>query len=268
MNIVYVASSFNEYNLNATQIKTKDANFHAWEFKPESTELVNGSRIAMFRKQAATYEIKLIIRGTETERAAILNALHSDFENDLRNLCAAKIIWGNWYCNCYIVASETVPHKDVEAWTENNITILIPSGYWQREEEENFAVPSAPVSDYLDYPYDYAYDYTPPASTTQTWTTDSSFESDFEMRIHGPCVNPRVIINGYPYVVYTSVPDGSTLVVNSKNHTVVMGDANLFDARNKSQSVFQKIPPGSLTVSWEGFAFDLILFEERSEPKW
>jgi hypothetical protein len=48
----------------------------------------------------------------------------------------------------------------------------------------------------------------------------------------------------------------------------MMGDTNLFDSRNKAQSVFEKIPEGALTFAWEGFSFELTLFEERSEPKW
>ena len=268
MNITYIASSGNIYPLEAARIRIQDANFHSWDFKAESTELVHGSRIAMFRKQSAKYEILLIIRGTPVARSAILNALHDDFENDLRKLQTGRIVWGDWYCDCYIIASDTNPHPDVEQFTENKISIMIPSGFWAREEERNFDVPYAPSSEDLDYPYDYTYDYTPPAATQETWETDSPFESDFEMRIYGPCVNPRVTINGHPYMVNAAVPSGSTLLINSRKHTVVMGDENLFDSRNKVQSVFQKIPPGSLTLSWEGFAFDLILFEERSEPKW
>ena len=268
MNITYIASSGNTYPLEVARIWVKDANFHSWDFDAESTKLVHGSRISLFRKQAKTYEIKLIVRGTEVERAAVLNALHDDFENDLRQLKTGRIIWGAWYCDCYIMASATSPYPDVEQFTENKISVLVPSGFWQMEEERHFDIPATPQSEFLEYPYEYPYDFAPHAVTEQTWATESPFESDFEMRIHGPCVNPRVTINGWPYLVNATVPDGQVLTINSKEHTVIMGNRNLFDARNKVQSVFQKVPAGSLTLSWEGFAFDLILFEERSEPKW
>ena len=268
MNITYIASSGNVYPLEATRIRIKDANFHSWNFKAESTELVHGSRIAMFRKQSTTYEVLLIIRGTPVARAAILNALHDDFENDLRKLKAGRIVWGDWYCDCYIVTSDTNPHPDVEQFTENKINIMIPSGFWMREETREFSAVTPTPTGYLDYPYNYEYDYTPTESTAVIWETESPFASDFVMSIYGPCVNPRVTINGYPYVVNASIPNGETLVIDSKKHTVMMGDTNLFDSRGKEYSVFEKIPAGALDVAWDGFDFSITLLEERSEPKW
>ena len=43
----------------------------------------------------------------------------------------------------------------------------------------------------------------------------------------------------------------------------------MYNARNKLQSVFEKIPSGASVLSWEGdFGVDLTIFDERSEPKW
>jgi phage-related protein len=44
---------------------------------------------------------------------------------------------------------------------------------------------------------------------------------------------------------------------------------NMFNNRNRDSYVFEKIPTGQNVVSWNGgFGFDIILLEERSEPKW
>ena len=44
---------------------------------------------------------------------------------------------------------------------------------------------------------------------------------------------------------------------------------NAFNNRNFADSVFRPIQTGRQEVSWNGrFDFDLILLEERSEPKW
>ena len=44
---------------------------------------------------------------------------------------------------------------------------------------------------------------------------------------------------------------------------------NHFNDRNKQSYVFEKIPAGMNDVTWDGdFGFDIILMEERSEPKW
>ena len=69
-------------------------------------------------------------------------------------------------------------------------------------------------------------------------------------------------------MVNASIPNGETLVIDSKKHTVMMGDTNIFDARGKEYSVFEKIPAGALDVAWDGFDFSITLLEERSEPKW
>jgi hypothetical protein len=98
--------------------------------------------------------------------------------------------------------------------------------------------------------------------------TESPFASDFVLSVHGPAINPRVTINGYPYVVYATIGAGETLVIDSANKTVMCGERNLFDARNKRQSVFEKIPAGQLTLAYGSFSFELLLHEERSEPRW
>lgn len=267
MNISYIASSGNIYSLTARAL-TRSANYHTWEFEAQATELQYGERVSAFGKKASTYQTTLVVRGSIVQRRAMLTALHDDFENDIRNMSAGRIVYGDWYCDCFITASTTSPDDDYDQWTENTITIYVPSGFWIREESKSFTEPSAVASEYLDYEFDYEYDYAPPAANQIVWETDSPFASEFELKIYGACVNPRVIINGYPYIVYASIAEGDTLVINSKNHTVMCGSTNLFDSRNKVQSVFEKIPAGSLTLTWGGFPFDLTLYEERSEPKW
>ena len=45
--------------------------------------------------------------------------------------------------------------------------------------------------------------------------------------------------------------------------------ANKFNNRNRDSYIFEKIQPGGNVVAWDGtFGFDVILLEERSEPKW
>lgn len=269
MKISYIASSGNIYDLTA-RVMIKDASFHAWAFESHATSLMYGERVSSFRKKAQTYRAELVVGGGIVRRKAILNALHDDFENDVRNVTPGRIIYGDWYCDCFIASSQTQPYEDVHHMTENTIEIYVPSGVWVKEESRAFnAVSSAPLpTGFLDYQYDYEYDYTPPMMGNETWETDAPFPSDFRLEIYGPCVNPQVTINGYPYLVNAYVPDGSTLVIDSANYTVMMGDQNLFDLRNKAQSVFGKIPAGALDIEWGGFDFALTLFEERSEPKW
>ena len=267
MNITYIASSGHSYSLSASMF-VHTANFHEWSFEAKTTQLIYGERVSYFKRSAATFQTVLTVYGGITQRKALLNALHDDFEADVRNLTPGRVIWGNWYCDCFIKASKTEPHSEDTTWTQNTVDIYVPSGFWIREESHTFERSIDTTYPYLDYTYDYSYDYAKPAGGQDTWITDSPFPAEFEMGIYGPCVNPRVVINGYPYVVYATIGQNETLVINSRNRTVMCGSRNLFDARGKEQSVFEKIPPGSLAVSWGGFSFKLTLYEERSEPKW
>lgn len=268
MNITYISSSGNVYPLMTDRIRVLDANFHAWEFKDVSTDLEYGSRVSRFKKQAMTYQTKIIVRGSRTQRKAALNVLHDEFENDLRKLQPGRIIWGEWHCDCYITSSQTQPYEDGQYITENTVDIFVPSGFWQREETRSFIASSPAPTGFLEFPFDIEYDYTPPSASNATWETDSPFPADFTMKIKGPCVNPRVTVNGYPYIVNAAIPAGATLVIDSQYKTVMMGEINLFDARGKERSVFAKIPSGGLNIGWGGFDFDLTLYEERSEPRW
>lgn len=267
MNMNYIASSGRIYPLNA-RILTREANYHTWEFSPQATKLKAGERVSYFRKPAASYKTAFIVRGSATQRRAILTALHDEFENDVRNNQPGRITFGNWYADCFIVSSATAPYSDATHWTENTIEIYVPSGMWFKEETKHFDEIAQSASAYLDYNFDYEYEYMSPTVGSATWITDASFPSEFELKIYGPCNNPRITVNGYPYVVYCTVPAGSTLIINSKDYAVTLDGESVFDLRNKAKSVFEKIPTGTLTLAWGNFTFDLTLFEERSEPKW
>lgn len=270
--IIYKASSGNQYNLQTDGSWIRDANFHAWSFIPRGTELQYGQRVSSFAKEPATYTTTLIFHGTIQERAQLINKLHEEFENDIRSMKQARLIWGSWYIDCYITASSTVP--DLGTWTTNEIELFCPRPFWVKQEKKSFvSQDEPPVSQtFLDYDYEYEYDYFLGTIGTENWVRDFPFASDFQMYIYGPVSNPRIAINGYPYQIFDTLESTEYMVIDSLQHTVVKYLANgtqvsIFDLRNKTESVFEKIPGGTLSVNWTGlFGFDLIIYDERSEP--
>lgn len=266
--MIYRASSGNVYSLTGST-PVRSASMHTWVYDPKSVQKQLGERLSYFKRNALKYDVTITVKGNRTERRAFLNTLHDEFERDIRDMRPARVEIGDWYANCYIIQSDTSPDGEIDRWTNNKITLYIPSGFWYRDETHSFE--SAVIDEeyeHLDYPYDFPYDFKPSPSSTAQWVTESPFASDFVLSIHGPAVNPRVTVNGYPYVVYTSISAGETLVIDSANKTVMCGDRNLFDSRNKAQSVFEKIPSGQLTIAYGNFDFELVLHEERSEPRW
>ena len=93
------------------------------------------------------------------------------------------------------------------------------------------------------------------------------------MIIYGEAVNPRIVVNGYPYVLYTTIPAGSYVIIDSKQRTIMMYSAggqktNIFDFRNKTDSIFEKLPAGNLSIVWDStFGADLTIYREQAEPE-
>lgn len=107
-----------------------------------------------------------------------------------------------------------------------------------------------------------------------SWNIEHPTSSEFRMIVYGPCVNPRILINGYPYEVFTTLDARDYMIIDSQSDTVYKylnnGTVqNLFHNRGLEHSIFEKIPSGLLNFNWSGdFGFDLTLYLERREAAW
>ena len=270
--LTYIASSGATYNLKSDGIRTKIANYHKWEWGVNGTALQFGARISDFTKKPSQYETKLIFTGSYSQRKATCDSLHEDFEMDIRNMTPGRVVWGDCYIDCYIISSSTYPN-DNDIYTDNDVTIYCPYPFWIQEATNSFLPQEAPAGQtFLDYAYEYDYYFGNPGISI--WQTGLPFSSDFKMTIYGAAVNPRVVVNGHPYQVNVTLEQSEYLEIDSRNNTItrylINGSAvNVFDYRDKAYSVFERIPGGSLNISWSGaFGFDLTLYGERSEPRW
>lgn len=270
--IKYIASSGREYSLMSNGIRQKNANYHKWEWEVEGTKLQYGVRVANFSKDPSNYETDLYISGGPVERQKLINDLHDDFENDIRSKKAAMIIWGSYYANCYITSSDTHP-SERSCETVNKIGIYCPYPFWIEELTVSMFPSQAASSNFLDFSFDFPFDFTPPAVGQKIVQSDFPFESEFEMIIYGFVDNPRITINGYSYVLYTTIPNGAYVIINSRQKTIMQYNTNgtrtnVFNYRNKTDSVFKKIPKGNLDITWDSsFGVDLKIYHERSEPR-
>ena len=270
--ITYIASSGHKYNLISNGIRHAKANYHVWAYKVQGTKLQYGTRVADFAKDPAIYETELILEGGERQRQAIVDALHDDFEADLRNRKAGRIIWGDYYIDCFVIESNTAP-TDIPTRTLNKIKIYAPYPYWVQDYKIELLPSEETESEFLDFPFNFPFDFTAPTIGETTIKSDFPFDSEFEMVIFGPAVNPRVTINYYSYVLYTTIPDGAYVVIDSRKKTVMQFNtdgtqSNIFNLRNKTDSIFQKIPGGNLRISWDAtFGVNITIHRERSEPR-
>lgn len=270
--ITYIASSGHIYDLISNGIRHRKANYHTWSWEPEGTKLQYGERLAGFSKDPGRYETELLFNGSEKKRREMIDALHDDFELDIRNLKPGRIIWGDYYLDCYMRQSTTAP-DDKKAWTSNQILIYAPYPFWIQELKLALGRSEIAGAGFLDYKYDYNYDYSAPVIGSRQVKTNFPFESEFVMVIYGPAVNPRLTINDHPYVLNTAIPQNAYVEIRSKEKTIMMyenggRETNMFDFRNKTDSVFARIPGGNLLITWDAtFGVDLTIFRERSEPR-
>lgn len=271
ISVTYISSAGNEYELH-----TKNGVFHkklpyrAWSWDVNGTKLEQGIRVSSLTRSAAQYKSELLFFGEKEEQEEIINKLHDDFEGDLRRKQTARIIIGDQYLDCFITS---VNARYNNGCTTDTIQIYAPYPYWRQEQK--IVLDSSDISSngYLDYMYDYMYDYTAPVMGKRIVKSDFPFTSEFQMVIYGQAVNPTIVINGYAYTLYATIPTGAYVIIDSRQRSIMMYNANgtrtdLFNFRNKVNSIFEKIPSGNLEIVWDSsYGVDLTIFRERSEPK-
>lgn len=269
--VTYISSAGNTYQLHSKEgVVHKRLPYRTWSWKPRGTDLEHGVRVAGFNRAAAQYKAELLLYGTKEEQEALVDSLHDDFEGDMRNLQTGRLIVNGYTLNCFVIG---VDARYKNGCTTDTIQIYAPYPYWMQEQLVNLDASSVPASGFLDYPYDYQYDYTAPVMGRKFVRSDFPFESEFRMVIYGQAVTPSIVVNGYPYTLYATVPAGAYVIIDSRKKSIMMHNTNgtqtdLFNFRNKTQSIFQKIPKGNLEIAWDSsYGVDLTIYRERSEPK-
>lgn len=242
----------------------------------EWTYTARNNKICGFQKEIAEKEFTISVFGnSEDEYGENWKTLHDVFELDVRNLTPGYLYFGNYYLQGYIISSQKEGWEYDNGIVDNTLRLVTDSALWIRELKKEFYPASrSRAASGLDYQFDYKYEYFPGADGVIHWDVDHFSSSDFQMVVYGPCVDPRILINGYSYQIFDTLENNDYLIIDSQRHTVWKYLANgtiqnLYDLRAKQQDVFEKIPAGNLTVNWNAvFGFDLALYLERSEPEW
>ena len=230
------------------------------------------------------YKSKIAIVGTPSlsyaqrkkEWEDAIDKLLKVIEADVVNEQDGKLYTDNgYYLKCKVIASQKSDWRIRNPIVYADFTILTDRPVWIQEQTKQF-LPSETSEDTegLDFPFDFEFDFAADQTGVAHWEIDHYTSSHFLMRIYGPCENPRILVNGYPYQVFTSLASGDYLEINSRKNTVIKYLANgttenCYNSRLFYPRIFEKIPSGALTFNWSGaFGFDVVLYIERSEPKW
>lgn len=158
-------------------------------------------------------------------------------------------------------------------YSQNKVKLYCPRPIWTKENPYTFHSYGVSSSDNKRYPGRYPHRYA--NGMNNTYIQNHHFtDANFTLVIYGPVVNPQVIIGDKSYLVNIVLEQGERLEIDSRTRTVTKiskngEQVNAFHNREKGKKFFKKIPPGRQKVVWSGkFDWDLVIYEERSEPRW
>jgi hypothetical protein len=193
-----------------------------------------------------------------------------------------KIYVGDYYLKCYVSKSKKKNYlKKALRYSEDEITVTTDYPWWTKEIKYSYMVGDIPLPDgeivttkrNLDYNFDYPIDYLSNRGSRALYNS-AIVDSNFKLIMYGPCENPQIKISGHLYQVNVTLIATEYVVVDSvtkkiTKHNYDGTDINVFNLRNKNSYIFERIPAGVNMILWDGsFRFDLILYDERSEPLW
>lgn len=230
-------------------------------------------RISAFNRGVVTKTIPVVIATTE-DGMALRNRLFEVCEKDVLAQKYGRLIIGDYYMKCYVTQSKKKKYLSSESMMQVALQITTDAPYWVKETVDTFGYgDGGQAGTNLDYNRDYPSDYT--SNLLGKELVNANFvASNFRIVIYGRCEYPSITIAGHEYAVDVSLEDNEYLTIDSIEKTIVLTrkngtKENCFRLRNKESYIFEKIPSGKSNVSIVGdFKFDIVLLEERSEPKW
>lgn len=177
------------------------------------------------------------------------------------------------YLNCQIVASKKTNWRKHRLVTLS-CTLQTDYPYWIKERKYSYSAIDNTPNLCLDYPYGYNYDFGGTVVGVSELAEEGTDPAGYKLIIYGRTSSPRVRLNGIWRGATVDLYDGERLEIDSINKTVLKitetDTYNVFASRLKGDtSIFDKIAPGQTEIMWNGkFDFDLIMCEERREPRW
>lgn len=243
---------------------------HGWSYATSAQKVVR------FYKDITEKSITLnISAATQESYYAALNHFSEVVEKDVVNNRAGYLYVGDQYLRCNMAASEKTEWTKGVDYLKNSVAIVPRYPFWICEQKYLFRYIVSPDKIFLDYPLDYPYDYASEHDTHKDVINNTHYcACHFQAIFYGPCIDPAFVVDSHPYAVMTTLEEGEYLRLDTRDRTITKvtntGDeVNEFNNQRRDVSIFEKISPGLHTVTWNGtYGIDVVLYEERSEPKW
>lgn len=258
-----------EFGKDGVFVNTSELHDYSWNVTKKN------ERIASLDYAVSTRKLPVIIMcQTEAEGLAARNRLHEVMEKDVLAFQPGRIIIGDYYFKCFVTKSQKKAYQTTGRYMSVTLTLTTDQPYWIRETAYVFMAGSAAKSaSDLDYPYTYPHDWYNDQQNSEI-NNQGFVPSNFRLMVNGACSHPTVYIGSHAYKVSCDVSEGEYLTIDSVSKTATLTakdgtQTNVFNLRDKDSYIFEKIPSGKSSVAWSGdFNFEIVLLEERSEPKW
>lgn len=273
--IYYVNSNNEKIDLLEPPYMLQTGELFGYKWNYESKQrLGGGGKITNIRKdlEERTLTLSIVNYGVENYEE-VIDYLHEITDIDVLKKTPGRLYVGGMYLNCYVTASEKSEWEPEAGYIDVSLTLAVEYPMWVGENPYTFHSFGVSSTDNKRYPGRYPYRYA--NGMNSTYIINPHFtNSNFELIIYGPAVNPMVTIGGVPYLVNVILEEDEYLAIDSRSRTIIKATKNgerenLYHNRQKGRNFFRKIGPGRQSISWTGkFDFDLIIYEERGEPKW
>ena len=240
-------------------METGDLLDFGWQYNSTTNHNSFGGKISDFTKSITSKTINMsVFAWSEAAYKAALNDLIDAIEYDLIRLKPGKLYLNGNYLRCYITAGKFEEWESPIDFLNLELSITTEYPMWITEREWNFTPGAATVKNAKRYPGRYPYRYASGAASGII-NQPSNSPAHFQLVMHGPVADPQCQIAGKTYGVVDTVTlfcsDGTT--------------QNIYNKRTRGNSVFERLPSGVLDVHWAGgFLLSIIVFEERSVPRW
>lgn len=284
MNIKYINSNGKEISLTDYPYLFQEGDIidYNWDYDSENGKIKRIYKNIVERKVSIKVlpDFSYSISQRKQLMSNYINDLCDFFETDIVNNQDGRLYFDNdYYLKCKLIASSKSDWQMGIAYMNCEFTLLVEYPFWIKEERKSFLksdeieVENTTITKLYDYSYPYVYGNT---KGIDSFYNPSIKSSNFRLVFYGPVSNPQVMIGSNLYGIDLTINSGEYAVIDSMAEKMYLVDLNgnkedIFNKRYKGQNVriYAKIPSGLSTVSWSsGFGFDLIVYDERSEPKW
>ena len=267
------------FHVDNNRLNKGDILDYSWQYEEQF------SKIKQFSKPLSTRTLPVVffqrMSGNANELYDVPQSMYEIFDRDVRELKMGKLYIGDYFTDCYVVASSK---KNYDNDTIISLELTVLSDFsWHKEEVVTFGLDTGGGggggdSDYLDFQYDFEYDYYGDGiSGLSRIRSEAIAPFKFRLEFIGPVENPTFQIGNNIYRVFTAIHDGEKLLIDSREKFVyrILADGKTaiseFNNRDRDHYIFEPMPidEGLTDVIYQdGCVTVLYAYVERSEPKW